>query len=74
MWRAKLATNKPHSHHLKLGQAAAAGEFSLSRLETRWLARLTAQAEELPESEDVLIADMVGKVDRSKVRLEEYGL
>ncbi|HEX7599198.1 MAG TPA: methyltransferase MtaB domain-containing protein [Polyangia bacterium] len=58
----------------KLGQAAAAGAFSLSRLETRWLARLTAQADELPESEDELIADMVGKVDKSKGRLEEYGI
>jgi methanol---5-hydroxybenzimidazolylcobamide Co-methyltransferase len=58
----------------KLGQAAAAGAFSLSRLETRWLARLTAQADELPENEDELIAEMVGKVDKSKVRLEEYGI
>ena len=58
----------------KLGQAAAAGEFSLSRLETRWLARLTAEAEELPEDEAAFTAEQVEKVDRTKVRLEEYGL
>jgi methanol--5-hydroxybenzimidazolylcobamide Co-methyltransferase len=58
----------------KLGAAAAAGEFPLSRLENRWLGRLTQQAAELPENEDEFISEMVGKVDRSKVRLEEYGI
>ena len=59
-------------NHLR--KANANGHFSLTRLETRWLDRLSTQADELPDNEDKFIAEMVAKVDRNKIRLEEYGL
>jgi len=57
-----------------LRKASEAGEFTLSRVETRWLNRLSRQAEELPEDEDQFIAQMLELVDRKKVRLEEYDI
>jgi len=57
-----------------LSAEPAASLLSLSKLETRWLARLAAAAADLPESEDEFIAGMLEKVDRAKVRLEEYGI
>jgi methanol--5-hydroxybenzimidazolylcobamide Co-methyltransferase len=58
----------------RLSSEPAASSLALSKLETRWLARLAAAAGELPESEDEFIADMLTKVNREKVRLEEYGI
>lgn len=52
----------------------AEGMFGLSKLELRWLDRLSKQAEMLPEDEDAFIAQMKPQIDRSKVHLEEYGL
>ena len=58
----------------RLKQAAGEGAFPLSKMEVRWLERLTRQAEALPTSEDDFIAGILPRVDLSKVRLAEYGL
>lgn len=66
--RAALATLKI------LHGAHAAGSVLLSELETMWLDRLTRQAEALPEDEETLVRAMVGALDPSRVRLEDYGI
>jgi methanol--5-hydroxybenzimidazolylcobamide Co-methyltransferase len=58
----------------RLKQAAGEGAFPLSKMEVRWLERLTRQAEALPSSEDDFIAGILPRVDLGKVRLAEYGL
>jgi methanol---5-hydroxybenzimidazolylcobamide Co-methyltransferase len=58
----------------RLRKAGAAGELTFSKLEQRWLDRLSKQADELPENEDEFIAAVLPQVNRSKVRLEEYGI
>ncbi|MFN8474379.1 MAG: methyltransferase MtaB domain-containing protein [Anaerolineae bacterium] len=58
----------------KLRQAASEGIFTLSKMESRWLDRLSRQADALPEDEDEFIAAMAQTVDHTKGRLEEYGL
>ena len=58
----------------ELRSAGASGAFVLTKLEQRWLDRLSKQAEQLPEDENELIAAMRPLVDRGKVHLEEYGL
>jgi methanol--5-hydroxybenzimidazolylcobamide Co-methyltransferase len=57
-----------------LRQAASSGILRLSKPEERWLGVLSGQAETLPENEEEFITGMVKQVDRSKVRLEDYGL
>jgi methanol---5-hydroxybenzimidazolylcobamide Co-methyltransferase len=57
-----------------LRKAAASGDLTLSRLEQRWLDKLSAQADGLPEDEDALIGLVLPGIDRSKIRFEEYGL
>jgi len=57
-----------------LQKAGAAGELSYSRNEQRWLDRLSAQAEGLPEDENELFALVKADIDLNKVRLQEYGL
>jgi methanol--5-hydroxybenzimidazolylcobamide Co-methyltransferase len=57
-----------------LRQAAAEKRFPLTKLETRWLDKLSTQADRLPEDETQLIAQIVPTVDSAKVRLSEYGL
>lgn len=57
-----------------LRKAASSGEMALNRLEQRWLDKLSAQADSLPVDETELIALVLPGIDRSKVRLEEYGL
>ncbi len=54
--------------------AASDGAFTLSPAEQRWLMRLSAQAEELPEQEDLFIEEMASHIDRQKVRLDQYDL
>lgn len=54
--------------------AGAAGELAYSKLEQRWLDRLSKAAEALPEDEDEFIAGVLPGVDTGKVRLSEYGL
>jgi methanol---5-hydroxybenzimidazolylcobamide Co-methyltransferase len=58
----------------KLRQAGEKGELTYSKLEQRWLDKLSKRADALPEDEDEFIASALPNVDRSKVRLEEYGL
>jgi methanol--5-hydroxybenzimidazolylcobamide Co-methyltransferase len=58
----------------RLRQASTLGHFPLSRLESRWLDRLSSQADELPEDENQFISEMLTKIDLGKIRLEEYDL
>ncbi len=58
----------------KLRRAAADGILHLSKPEQRWLGLLSGQADSLPENESEFIAGMLKQIDRSKVRLEDYGL
>ncbi len=57
-----------------LRRACSDGSLNLSRMEQRWLDRLTSQAENLPEDEDELIASILPRIDHSKVNLGEYSL
>ena len=57
-----------------LRAAQDAGEFTLGRAERSWLKRLSEQAEQLPEDEVRFIGDILGTVDKDKVRLEQYEL
>jgi len=57
-----------------LRSAAAGGAIRLARSEQRWLDRLSAQADGLPDDEDRFIAQVLPEVDTGKVRLEQYGL
>jgi methanol---5-hydroxybenzimidazolylcobamide Co-methyltransferase len=57
-----------------LRSAASSGALTYSRMEQRWLDRLTGLADELPEDEDEFIAMMIPQVDQGKVRLDQYGL
>ena len=54
--------------------AVGRGTLALPRAEQRWLARLSAQADQLPEDEDTLIAQAVSQIDRRKVNLDQYDL
>lgn len=56
----------------KLRQASANGVFSLSKLELRWLDKLSKAADTLPVDETEFIAAMSPRVDTNKVRLSEY--
>jgi methanol---5-hydroxybenzimidazolylcobamide Co-methyltransferase len=53
--------------------ASAAGALTFSRMEQRWLDRLSGLADDLPEQEDEFIAKMIQLVDPGKVRLDQYG-
>jgi methanol--5-hydroxybenzimidazolylcobamide Co-methyltransferase len=69
--RAALATLE------ELRLAHEAGALSLPKAEIKWLQRLSLQAEDLPEDEHAFIEQMVAGaegIDRSKVRLDQYGL
>lgn len=55
-----------------LRQAAAKGEISLNKLETRWLERLSRAAGALPADEEEFITSILPQVDRSKINLGEY--
>jgi methanol--5-hydroxybenzimidazolylcobamide Co-methyltransferase len=57
-----------------LRDAFGEGAFNLSRAEQRWLTRLSAQAEELPTTEDSFTGEMLARIDTKKVRLDQYGL
>jgi methanol--5-hydroxybenzimidazolylcobamide Co-methyltransferase len=57
-----------------LRRAVDRGEIKLPRPELRWLDLLSGQAEELPVEEEEFIAQMRGRIDKDKVRLDEYGL
>jgi methanol---5-hydroxybenzimidazolylcobamide Co-methyltransferase len=57
-----------------LRTAGASGELTFSRMEQRWLDRLSGLADDLPDQEDEFIAGMTQLVDPGKVRLDQYGL
>jgi methanol---5-hydroxybenzimidazolylcobamide Co-methyltransferase len=57
-----------------LRQAGANGELTYSNLERRWLDKLSRSADELPENEQEFTATMISLVNKTKVRLEEYGI
>ena len=57
-----------------LRRAASDGLIRLAKPEQRWLGLLSSQADSLPEDEREFIAGMLERIDRSKVRLEDYGL
>jgi methanol---5-hydroxybenzimidazolylcobamide Co-methyltransferase len=57
-----------------LRQAAAAGQITLSKIEQRWLDKLSRMADTLPEDEAAFIASQVPTLSPEKVRLEEYGI
>jgi methanol---5-hydroxybenzimidazolylcobamide Co-methyltransferase len=54
--------------------AAAGGELTFSRMEQRWLDRLSGLADELPADEEQFTASMIPLIDPAKVRLDQYGL
>lgn len=66
--RAALATLE------RLRAAGASGELVFSKLETRWLDRLSRAADALPLEEGELIRQVSPSLDRGKVLLEEYGI
>jgi len=57
-----------------LRKAVDTKEIQLSRMEIRWLDKLSRQADQLPEDENQFIDSMIPTIDRTKVRLEEYDL
>jgi methanol---5-hydroxybenzimidazolylcobamide Co-methyltransferase len=72
---AYLRTRKAAQATLEtLRKAGAAGELTFSKIEQRWLDRLSRKADELPEDEEQFIAAVLPAVDRGKVSLSEYGL
>ena len=56
----------------RLRRAAAEGDLTFSKIETRWLDRLSAKADSLPEDEDEFIKSVLPEVNHSKVHLTEY--
>ena len=51
-----------------------AGEFILNKREISWLNNLSEAADELPEDEGALIAQIVPTLESDKVRLDQYEL
>ena len=66
--RAALATLS------KLRQAGESGALHYSKIEQRWLERLTKVADALPEDESVFIEQMLPQVDVEKIKLAQYDL
>jgi methanol--5-hydroxybenzimidazolylcobamide Co-methyltransferase len=56
-----------------LRRASENQDISLPKPELRWLENLSVQADSLPEDEDRFSAEMFSRIDRSKLRLDEYG-
>jgi methanol--5-hydroxybenzimidazolylcobamide Co-methyltransferase len=65
-----------HSALETLRKANAAGLLRLPRPELSWLSRLSRQADQLPDSEDVFIEDVIKSqtIDTNKVRLDQYAI
>jgi methanol--5-hydroxybenzimidazolylcobamide Co-methyltransferase len=57
-----------------LRQAEKAGVLAFSKLEQRWLDRLSRAADSLPTDEDEFIAQVTAGMDASKVRPQKYEL
>lgn len=58
----------------RLRRAVADGQVQTTRLEARWLEKLTRQAVTLPEEEEAFIAAVLPTLESGKVRPEEYAL
>ncbi len=58
----------------ELRRAAAEGRVQTTKLEQRWLERLSRQADGLPEEEEELVTRLAPDLDENKVRLAEYEL
>jgi methanol--5-hydroxybenzimidazolylcobamide Co-methyltransferase len=58
----------------RLEAAQQSGELTFSKLETRWLSRLSQAASELPADESEFIAQVSPRLDLSKIHLSEYDL
>ncbi|HSM24327.1 MAG TPA: methyltransferase MtaB domain-containing protein, partial [Anaerolineaceae bacterium] len=56
-----------------LRNAAKTGELTFSRMESRWLDKLSMQADQIPEDENELFQQLLPTIDSSKVNLSEYG-
>lgn len=56
----------------ELRRAAAAGALELTRIEQRWLDRLSGEMDAIPEDEAQLIAQVTPGLDAHKVRLDQY--
>jgi methanol--5-hydroxybenzimidazolylcobamide Co-methyltransferase len=57
-----------------LRRAKASGEMQLSRIESKWLDRLSTQLDAIPEDEDELIAQVIPTLEPGKIRLDQYQL
>lgn len=57
-----------------LTAAHGRGELTIPKRELKWLSRLASAADELPESEDEFVEQMLTRVDRTKIRLDQYEL
>lgn len=57
-----------------LRQAGERGDLTFSKIEQRWLVRLSKDADTLPEDEAVFIDQMIPHIDREKIRLDQYEL
>ncbi len=55
-----------------LRRARANGEMQLPRTESKWLDRLSAQLDAVPEDEDELIAQVIPTLELEKIRLDQY--
>jgi methanol---5-hydroxybenzimidazolylcobamide Co-methyltransferase len=66
--RAALATLE------KMRAAEQRGDLKLNRMEQSWLDRLSGEADQLPESEEELVASLLPDIDDQKICLSEYRL
>ncbi len=57
-----------------LRSAVEKGKLALSKMELRWLEKLSLATDSLPDNEEVFIEQMKKKVNREKVNLNEYGI
>ena len=57
-----------------LARASMQGELMLPPREAKWLSRLTAAADGLPDTEEQLLAAVADRIELGKVRLEDYEL
>jgi methanol---5-hydroxybenzimidazolylcobamide Co-methyltransferase len=57
-----------------LRSAVEKGELVLPKMELRWLETLSNAADALPDNEETFIGQMIAKVNREKVNLNEYGI
>ncbi|MFQ3566313.1 MAG: methyltransferase MtaB domain-containing protein [Aggregatilineales bacterium] len=55
-----------------LRKGHAEGAFSSSQAEANWHSRLSAQADALPEDEEVFVAEMRAKADPAKILIDQY--